>query len=125
MDRRTMEGLEKIFCSTLDDIVESQRRSPADIEMAKNALSGLVKLDMYSGGGGYSQRGYSRDDGMSYRGNSYDGGNSYGHYTRGYYSRDGGYSNSGMMEHLDKMMEEAKDDRQREMIREFKSKLDR
>lgn len=126
MDRRIAEDACKYFEEVAKKVLQSNEQSPGAVEMMKNAISGAFKADMLAkGDSGYSQRTYySRDGDNSYRSNSYDGGNSYGHYTRGYYSRDDGYSGHGMREHLDKMMQEAKDERQRDTIRRFMSELE-
>lgn len=72
-------------------------------------------------GGDYSSR---RGGGRGGRSN-YDGGSSYRRGQRrdsmGRYSRDGGKED--MMEHIDMMMEEAPDERTRELIRSFKQEI--
>lgn len=46
MDTMTMERLEKGFCKVLHDYAEKGFASVSGVEVAKNALSGLVKLKM-------------------------------------------------------------------------------
>ena len=92
MDRRIMEKLEEGFCKVLHEISEQGMRSPEDVETAKAALSGMVKMkmleEMENFRNGYSGRMYRDDGDMSSRRDSMgryaDNGGSY----RGY--RDGG-----------------------------------
>ena len=46
MDMKTMEKLEDGFCKVLHDNAERGFASASSVELAKTALSGLVKLKM-------------------------------------------------------------------------------
>ena len=146
-----METLEIILdkiCDELKDYGEKLKKggkmSAGDLEMVgklidikKNILKTWKLED--EDGGGYSQAGdweaMGRINGRY--GDNYDRGSSYAnrgeHWVRGHYSRAGGrrdmrgrYSGAdGMIEHIDMMMEEADDPREKEIIRRFKRELER
>jgi hypothetical protein len=116
MDKRVTEKLEEGFCKVLHEISEHDMRSPEEVETAKAALSGLVKMkmleEMENFRNGYSGRMY-RDDGASYRdygGGMYrDDGASY----RGYY-RDGNVAEK-VMSKLREMSQNADPQEKREL----------
>lgn len=107
--------------------------SPDNIRTLKDAykLKKLMKECEEMSDGGYSSRmGRSRTTGryMS-RGRSYEDGmsrrNSFGSYdTSNASSYKGGYSGHGMMEHLEMMLEEAKDEKERRTIEEWMQKAE-
>lgn len=148
-----METLEIILDKVCDELKEygeklkkGGKMSAGDLEMVGKLID--IKKNIFKTWkledeeGGYSQAGdweaMGRINGR-YGDRSYnDGGNSYanrgehwvrGHYShargrrdeRGRYSRDGG----DFMEHIDMMMEEADDPREKEIIRRFKRELER
>ena len=134
MDMKTMEKLKDGFCEVLHDNAERGFTSASSVELAKTALSGLVKLKMleemdkyneehsnrpyrsYDGDGSY-RRGYSHTMGQ------YDGEG--GSYRRGYSHEgyEGGRSGHGMRERLEQMMEEAGSERERRAIQEALQKM--
>lgn len=130
-----MESFEKIrekLCEELDELAHKEL-GVGDLEILHkltDTLKNIDKIEMLEGEEGYSQRGYSRNGGNSQRG-SYSRGNSYAnrgeHYVRGHYSRNGGnggYSRSGMMEHLERLMDEARTEKEREAIRRCMEQID-
>jgi hypothetical protein len=136
MDMKTMEKLEDGFCKVLQNYAERGMKSPDDVETAKAALSGMVKMKMLEEMERYdnerSGRSYYDDDaGMSnmrsYRrrdsmGRYADGGNmSYRRYHDGGY--DGGMSGHDMRQQLERMMEEADSERERQALRAAMQKL--
>ena len=135
MDKKVMEKLEESFCKVLHEISEQGMRSPEEVEAAKAALSGLVKMkmleEMENFRNGYSGRMYRDDGDMSNRsygrdsmGRYADNGGSY----RGY--RDGGsydgYSGHDikqkMRQKLQEMMQNANGE-ERRYIEEFMNKM--
>lgn len=115
------------LCGVLQEFAQKEFRQPQDVEIVKNAISGIQKIKILEemerfGSGEFSSRSY--DDGGSYRrGRSYDedsyrhGGRSYeeGGYSR---ERDGGYSGHDLRENLQRMMERAKPE-EKEMIKRW------
>ena len=136
MDKRVMEKLEEGFCNVLREISEHDMRSLEEVETAKAALSGMVKMkmleEMENFRNGYSGRMYRDDGDMSNRsygrdsmGRYADNGGSY----RGY--RDGGSYDDGysghdikqkMRQKLQEMMQNANGD-ERRYIEEFMNKM--
>lgn len=113
-----MHKIKEDLCGVLQDFAQKGLHQPQDVEIVKNAISGIQKIKILEemerfGSGGFSSRSY--DDGGSYRrGRSYDedsyrhgGGRSYdeGGYSR---ERDGGYSGHDLRENLQRMMDRAK-----------------
>ena len=135
MDKKMMERLEDGFCEVLQDYAEKGMKSPECVETAKAALSGLLKIrmleEMENFSRGYSSRGYYNDEGGSSNRGYRDGGSS----NRGYRdgggsyrrSRDGGYSghNDKLMSRLEELRDQAGNDRERQMIEEFISKMEK
>lgn len=135
MDKKVMTKLEEGFCEVLHRLTRSDKgfQSANDVETAKAALSGLVKMkmleEMEDYEGGMSGRAYYDEGGMSSRG-SYrrdshgryaDSGMSYRrHYDGGF---DDGYSGHDMRQQLERMAEEADSERERQVIRAALQKL--
>lgn len=148
-----METLEIILdkvCDELKEVAEKLGKeskgakiSAGDLEMVNKLIDikkNILKTWALEEDGGYSQAGdweaMGRINGRY--GDGYDRGNSYAnrgkHYVRGHYSRARGrdemgrYSRNGsgdLMEHIDMMMEESDDPREKEIIRRFKKELER
>lgn len=140
MGMRTYEDLRDMLCKELEEIAEKGELSAGGLDTLHKLTDTIKNIDKievledvgYSNDGDWEAemrgnygRGYFRDgnrggqDGYSSRrGQRRDG--------RGRYSRDGRYSRGGdMMEYVDMMMDEAPDERTREMIRDFKEKMGR
>lgn len=149
----TMEIILNRVCDELKECAEKLKKgdkmSAGDLEMIGKLID--IKKNIFKTwkledeeGGGYSQAGdwegmarghfgdqYARDDGYNEGGNSYA--NRGEHWVRGHYShanrrRDmrGRYSGvDGMMEHIDMMLDETDDPREKEVIRRFKKELER
>ena len=132
MDMKTMEKLEDGFCKVLQNYADRGMKSPDDVETAKAALSGMVKMKMLEEMERYdnerSGRYYYDDDrGMSSR-HSYRRRDSMGRYADGgnmSYRRmyDGGMSGHDIRPQLEHMMEEADSEMDRQAIRAALSKL--
>jgi hypothetical protein len=128
MDKKIMERLEDNFCEVLRDFAEKGFSRAEDVETAKAALSGMVKMkmleEMENFRNGYSGRMYRDDGDMSNRRDSMgryaDNGGSY----RGY--RDDGYSGhdikAKMRQKLQEMAMNANGE-ERRYIDEFMNKL--
>lgn len=130
MQDKTMEFeklLEKELDNELEKIINTGTISPDNIKTLKDAykLKKLMKEceeDGYSGRRGrsrvtgrYMNMGRSYEDGMSRR-------NSFGSYDEGPSYR--GYSGHNIMEHLEEMMGEAKNEQERRMIEEWMRKAE-
>ena len=133
MDMKVMEKLEEGFCEILHKYAERGMNSSSDVETAKAALSGMVKMKMleemenYSDGGMSGRYYYDDDRGMSGR-HSYRRRDSMGRYADGgnmSYRRmyDGGMSGHDMREQLERMMDEADSERERQALRAAMQKL--
>ena len=147
MSKESLDTILDKICDELEEVSKKVERegkmSAGDLEMVdklidikKNILK-TWKLEDETGG--YSQSGdweaMGRINGRY--GDNYDRGGSYAnrgeHWVRGHYSRAGArrdvrgrYSGAdGMMEHIDMMMEEAEDPREKEIIRRFKRELEK
>lgn len=140
MNTRTMEVLCEQCCKELDNIADNGGINSGNFETVRglaSTLKDLYKIKMLEG----SER--SQGQGQS-QGGSYSNGNSYSmsgqHYVRGHYSRDGGgysqgnysndagsysnrYSRSGLMEHLESMMNEAQSDQEKAAIKRCMEEL--
>ena len=97
MKYETMEKLEKMACTELDEIARNGSFSASTVEIAKNLVSMCQKLcmmkdDLGSSGGGY---GAYRDDGM--------GGNGMSRRSMRRSRTTGRYMSSGREEMLDNM----------------------
>lgn len=125
------ELLDKELDKELEKIVNTGTVSPDNIITLKNAykLKKLMKeCDEMEGGGYSSRRGRNQMTGR-YMSRSYEDGqsrrNSFGSYDEGTSNRGSyGYSGHGMMEHLEQMYGEAKDERERRMIEEWMRKAE-
>lgn len=120
------------LCGVLQEFAHKELRQPQDVEVVKNAISGIQKIKIleemeHFGSGGFSNR---LEGGGSYRygGRSYDE-DSYRHggdrsYEKGGYSRerDGGYSGHDLRENLQRMMERAKPE-EKEMIKRWMQQI--
>lgn len=128
MSMKTYEMLKDMMCRELDEISEKGELSAGDLEAVHkltDTIKNIDKIMMLEEGD------YSRDGEWEARG-SYDRGNSYGrrgtHYVRGHYSRDGEsygrnrgngrYSRDGggMMQEMQRMLDEAQTPDEREDI---------
>ncbi len=139
-----MHVLEEL-CYELEDMLEPIVKkgdiSPTELDNVKDAVKSMYYIETikamkdYGNSNDYSYRGIYRYDGMSNRG-PYDGrygmdGDSDGRYSerrgrdaRGRYtSRD--YSRDDMLDKLERMMNEAGTEAERQTIRECMRKLDR
>ena len=151
MSMRTLEKLRDMLCDELDEYAEKKDMSTADLEkvhVITDTVKNIDKICIMEEDGEYSHAGDWEAMGrMNGRyGDSYDRGDSYAnrgeHWVRGHYSRarDGrdysmargrggrrGYSRAegeDLMEHMDRMMEEAETPREREIIKRFKRELE-
>lgn len=139
MSMKALDELRDKFCDELDEIARKPEMGAGDLELVHkltDTIKNIDKICIMDEDGGYSQAGdweargrfgdmYSRDNGSSYGGRRRD--------AMGRYSRDDGmsyrggrrgYSRAGgMMEHLDMMMDEATDERQKDVIRRFRKQL--
>ena len=122
MDHRLMEDLHQGFCEVLHDIAGG-KMGTREVEVAKNAISGILKLkcieEMESyRGSSYRARSYDMSNEGSYRrsreGNSES-------YRSGRNYRDGG----SMKEKLERIMEETDNERERGMIREMLDRMEK
>lgn len=137
MDKKIMEKLEGGFCEVLHNYAERGMKSPDDVETAKAALSGMVKMKMLEEMERYdnerSGRSYYDDDmGMSNT-RSYRRRDSMGRYAdnggmsyRRYHddgSYEGGFSGHDMRQQLERMIQEADSERERQALRAAMQKL--
>lgn len=147
MDKKVTEELKYKMEEALKQITHKKDTTPTDIDHMTKILCALDMVKSIeedeSGGGEYSGRFYRRHrsyDGDSYRmhrdGGSNDGGSSGSRYRDSYEdgSMDGGSSERGysghdlrsmMMDKLDDMMATAHTDKERKMVREWMSYIDR
>lgn len=137
MGMKALEDLRGMLCDELDEIAKKQEMSAGDLETVHkltDTIKNIDKIHILEEDDGYSQAGdwemegrgsYSRESSYANRGK---------HYVRGHYSRgDGrmdnhdGYSGRGksynrddtkdhMMRQLEAMMDDARNDREREAI---------
>lgn len=123
-----MMKIKQDLCGVVETFAKKGLNQPQDVEVVKNAISGIQKIKILEemerfGSGGFSNR---LEGGGSYRygGRSYDedsyrhgGGRSYdeGGYSR---ERDGGYSGHDLREHLQRMMDRANPE-EKEMIKRW------
>ena len=124
-----MNKIKEDLCKSLEYYAEQGLNSSDDIETVKHILSGLEKIKVMQAMDAYRD-GYSGrygDEGRSYRrgadGRYMDSGRSYRSYSRdGGYHDDGrdGYSGHGdIREKLSRMMDDAQDNREREIIQKI------
>jgi hypothetical protein len=108
MDKKVMEKLEDSFCEVLQSYADKGFQNPSQVETAKAALSGLVKIKMLEGMDkfeGNSFRAYHDED-MPQRG----------------YHDDGYSGHDKMISQLEKMRETANPN-DRRMIDEWVQRL--
>lgn len=142
MSMKTLEKLRDMLCEELDEYAKKDDMSAGDLEAVHkltDTVKNIDKICIMDEDGGYSQAGDWEATGrMSGNyGRNYDRGNSYAnrgeHWVRGHYSRAarrdsrGRYSRDGgdLMEHIDMMMDESDDPKEKEIIRRFKKELER
>ena len=122
-----MHKIESNLWDVLKDYADGFK-SPAEVETVKHAISSIFKIRCLDEMDNFSNRGYSRDgrsriyyDEGSFRGGrsmdrgSYRDGRNGGSYR---YSRD-----SDMREKLEELMQDATDERQRQVIQEMMSRI--
>ena len=139
---KSMEIIMDKICDVIDETADKIARGgkPSTGELKElgemiDIKKNILKTDMLETDGGYSQAGDWEAVGRM--GGNYDRGNSYArrgeHYVRGHYSRAdrrrdsmGRYSRDGgdLMEHVEKMMDEAETPQERELIKRFKRQLE-
>ena len=123
MDMKAIDKVRNGFCEVISKYAETGLRTANDVETAKAALSGMVKIkmleEMEKYEGGYSGRMY-RDDGYSER--SYSDGSSYrGSYGRGYSGHD---IKSQLMDKIREMRDAAHNDEERRMVDDWMRRLE-
>lgn len=138
MSMKALDELRDMLCEELDEIAKKQELSAGDLETVHkltDTIKNIDKICIMDETGEYSQAG---DWEAEMRGN-YGRGSSYAnrgqHYVRGHYSRsdarrgrDGRYSRTDakdhMMEQLEAMMEDARNEKEREAIRRCMTQLE-
>lgn len=117
---KKLQGLKYMLMDELEQFADKGSISSGDLEPIYK-MSGAAKriacLCQMEDEGGYSRNSYDDDYGRR----SYDMGRSGRRDSRGRYSRDDGT----MREHLQAMLREAKDNREREQIQRFMEDMDR
>jgi len=140
MGMRTYEDLRDMLCKELEEIAEKGELSAGGLDVLHKLTDTIKNIDKIAmlQEGGYSKdgdweaeirgnygRGYSREGDRGGQG-GYSSRRGQRRDSMGRYSREGRYSRGGdMMEYVDMMMDEAPDERTREMIRDFKEKMSR
>jgi len=127
MDKKLAEKLENNFCEVLYELTEKEFQNSQQVETAKAALSGLVKIKMLDEmerfRGGNSFRSYD-DEGMSTRRDSMGRYADDGRSNRSYRMyRDDGYSGHDMMGKLEEMRGQARSEDERRMIDEIMKRM--
>lgn len=143
MSMKTLEKLRDMLCDDLDELTGKGELTAVALETAHkltDTIKNIDKICIMDEDGGYSQAGdWEAMDRINGRyGDNYDRGSSYAnrgqHYVRGHYSRAGGrrdgrgrYSrdSADLIEHIDMMLEETDDPREKEIIRRFKRELEK
>lgn len=127
MAKSTMEDLREMMCDELDEIVKKDSLDNTQLEQVYKLVDIIKDIDEINMNGmsesGYSQTGMMPiwNTGNSYRNgyanNGYANRNrdSMGRYSRTGYSREG--DNDHMIQKLERMMDEAPTEREREAIR--------
>ena len=121
MSMRTLEDLRMMLCEELDAIAQKGEMTAGCLDVVNKSVQAIKNIDKIM-----MSEGSSSDGGWEARG-TYDGesmaGYSGRHYVRGHYSRDGAmrgrYSSakSKAAEELEKAMNEAGSEREREAIK--------
>ena len=121
MDVQTIQKLEKHLCNIAGEYADRGIKSPDDVVTVKHTVSAIFKLkcleEMENYRGGFSSRRGSYDGSSegSYRRDSM------GRYADGSF---GSYSGHGeMRQKLEKLMQEAGNDRERQMIKDLMSRM--
>lgn len=123
-----MYKIKDALCGVLREFAQKELRQPQDVEVVKNALSGIQKIKILEEMERFRSGGFSsRMEGGSYDGGSYDdGGYNGGSYRRGGYSRRGsyrdGYSGHGLKEKMQRLAESASPE-EREMLNRFMQQM--
>lgn len=127
MAKSTMEDLREMMCDELDEIVKKDSLDNTQLEQVYKLVDIIKDIDEINMNGmseiGYSQTGMMPiwNTGNSYRNGYANSGyanrnrDSMGRYSRTGYSRDG--DNEHMIQKLERMMDEAPTEREREAIR--------
>ena len=121
---KTYEKIKDMLCDELDEITKKNELTSSNLEIIDKAID-IIKdihtIDAMESEYGYSNDGYSN----RYPYYMYDDGNSYARKrdSMGRYSRDG-YSRDAASE-LQKMMENAKSDKERDALRQAISSMQR
>lgn len=126
-----MDKVMNEICGMFHDVLytfaeRGQFKDEADVQTAKAAVSGIVKIKTLEameryGGDSFRGRSYDEDGGMSgrsYRG-SYDGGS----YRRGRGDNGRFVSRDSIKEKLERMMQEATNEQERNVFREMLDKM--
>lgn len=141
MSMKAMMELRDTLCEELDDIARKDEMSAGDLEAVHkltDTIKNIDKIMILDETNEYSMAGDWEAMGRGHFGD-YDRGNSYARGerrdSRGRYSREGrggrggrrGYSRDGgddLIEHVDRMMDEAETSQERELIKRFKKQLE-
>ena len=125
MEKKIMSKIEEAVCDRLKAFAERGINSASDIADVKNATSILKNMGIIKAMDEHGEDGASYDyEGGSYRRHrrSYDDGGS----GRRYYDNDSydmGHSGHDMRQKLERMMQEADSDREKQVIREMMNRL--
>ena len=121
---RVLDDVQNMLCRELDEI-QHKELSSNNLEVIDKAVDILKDISTINAmeQGGYSNEYSGRFPMYAYDGNSY--GNSYEYSNARRRDSMGRYSREGVMEHLQKAMDEAKDDRQRDEIRRLMDSVKR
>lgn len=142
---KKMEELRDFLCDSLDDIVKKVKKDdaklqPNDYQLIDFVTHSIKSIDTilamedytdeyedYSRSQSYSARGRGRNARRDNRGryaanNNYRRNESYRGRSYGYYGDDD--TKEVMLDHIEGMLDEAKDDRQKQMIMSFKSQIE-
>lgn len=122
--------LSDMVCKEIEDIKRKGKLSGTDVEYLEKltTIDKNIKKAIMFEDGGYSQGGDWRADMYGTYGNSYRGRDSMGRYVRDGGSSNGynGYSREGdMVDKLTRMLGEAKDNRERDMLQDCIDKMRR
>ena len=136
MEKKIIMKIEDAICDRLKAFAERGINSASDVADVKNATSIIKNMEIikameqhgedgssYDEGGSYRRHRRSYDDGGSGR-RYYDGDGGSGYSRRSYDdSYDGGPSGHDMRQKLERMMQEADSDREKQVIKEMLNKL--
>lgn len=134
MSMNALYDLKELLCNELDEIARKQELSAGDLETVHklaDTVKNIDKICLMDETGEYSQAGDWEMEGRGTYGHSYANRrrDSMGRYARATsrmngsrYSREGGKER--MLEHLDKMLDEAGSEKEREAIRRCMSQME-